>query len=164
MTLCAICFETGDMVSLPGCGHVFHACCILTAAQYDAKCPVCRQVPEGVVPRPRERTALVVVEVADDNAQSRQNWIQYRNRRRRCLNKNPTIRRAFDRLRNVRNELELASNITEREYRRCCRQVWTTNPIIREQLKNITNLRRRERRLERFVYVQLRDRIGSEPT
>lgn len=153
------------MISLPGCEHFFHASCILTAAQYDAKCPVCRQVPDGVVPRTYSRASVVVVDIGDDDDdQSRQNWIRYRNRRRRCLNKNPPLLRAFNSLRNVRNDIETAANTTDREYRRCCREIWKTNPIVREQLRNISKLRRRERRLERFVHHELRDRIGSEPT
>lgn len=51
--LCPVCVEplTGTCCELPGCNHRFHVSCIVACAQYDARCPVCRAVPDGVAPR-----------------------------------------------------------------------------------------------------------------
>lgn len=50
MWCCPVCHDEEERptLTLPGCGHRFHAACILTAAQYDARCPVCRAAPTGV--------------------------------------------------------------------------------------------------------------------
>lgn len=53
---CPVCLEAvtvGDpgTLRLPGCGHQLHVSCALNAAQYDARCPSCRAVPDGVRPQ-----------------------------------------------------------------------------------------------------------------
>ena len=50
MDECALCLEEigSDVCNIPGCGHRVHTSCLLTAAQYDVRCPLCRRVPEGV--------------------------------------------------------------------------------------------------------------------
>jgi hypothetical protein len=47
---CAICQEplNDSGISLPGCGHSFHLACVLTNAQYNVRCALCRCVPLGV--------------------------------------------------------------------------------------------------------------------
>lgn len=166
--LCAICFDeenTSSMVSLPGCGHSFHVSCALTAAQYDAKCPVCRKVPSGVEPRMPEATIVIVgMEEANDDDDGQREWVRYRNRRRRCMNRNPAILDSFNKLKEVRQQINAACDAAEREYTQRCREVWRTNPIVREHALQIGRLRRRERRLQRFVHDELRDRIGPEPS
>lgn len=64
--LCAICLEDVSLdnrVRVPGCRHLFCGSCLLNAAQYDVRCPVCRQMPTGVTARekPTITTRLVVM-------------------------------------------------------------------------------------------------------
>lgn len=162
--LCAICFDEidgDDGMILPGCQHRFHVACMLSAAQYDVRCPVCRQVPVDVQSRPKNDTVYRLLEERTNAA--RNEWIRYRTRRRRCLNNNPVLLNAFDRLKVLRAQIERENESAEREYKRQCREVWSTNSVIREHCVRSSRLRRRERRLEQFLHNELRCRIGSEP-
>ena len=59
VAVCAVCLDPVDpgtgpeACRLPTCGHLFHVACILNCARRDPRCPVCRRIPEGVLPRPR---------------------------------------------------------------------------------------------------------------
>ena len=58
---CPVCYESLHScatTSYPGCGHRFHVTCMLTFAQYNARCPVCRC--EGVEMRTEEELSDVV--------------------------------------------------------------------------------------------------------
>lgn len=62
-TECCICLEAvttaeDGVVRWPGCDHRVHVACMLTAAQYDVRCPLCRQVPSKVQVRPPEEDFL----------------------------------------------------------------------------------------------------------
>lgn len=172
---CAICCDDidGDDVCLPGCNHRFHTACILTAAQYDSKCPVCRQLPVGVQLRAHstiERVVSIVyldvnrVEEDGGAQEARTAWRRYRVRRRRFLNKNHTVLDAFNRLTDVRKDVILTAEDAEREYKQGCREVWRTNPVVRRHMAKLTRLRRQERRLQKQVHDALLDGIGPEPT
>lgn len=176
-TTCTVCFgdlDEAETVTLPGCGHAFHTACILTAAQYDVKCPVCRRVPNGIDERaspqqrahPLERSVFITLDdlsAVEDIAARRAEWNRYRQRRRRCLNQNPRLLEAFNALHDVRRRIEVQHSTACREYRRECRRVWTANPVIREHVRVAGRLRRRELRLERLLHQELVERIGPEP-
>ena len=63
---CAICLEAlsqGTTTAHPGCHHRLHVACLISSAQYDARCPVCRTVGDGVAlrsPSPPTTTTVVV--------------------------------------------------------------------------------------------------------
>lgn len=65
--VCSVCLETLDDTSdtkacrLPGCNHLFHLACVLDFAQYDVRCPICRQVPLNVTCRPVTKTNFHII-------------------------------------------------------------------------------------------------------
>ena len=53
--VCPVCLDMladSDTLKLPGCEHVIHVSCALSCAQYDSRCPICRNVT--VTPRPQD--------------------------------------------------------------------------------------------------------------
>ena len=175
---CVICCEGACDVALPGCGHRFHTACILSHAQYDVKCPVCRRTPDGVRARAREADAVVYVATLDDlpseliagwrrgeeeDDGERDEWIRYRTRRRRCLNRDPRLLADFNRLRDLRRSIQERRGTAETRYKLLCRDVWRRDETIRAHIRTIERLRRQERRLERRVHDDLLERIGPEP-
>lgn len=177
--VCPVCYdeETPCDMILPGCEHGIHAACMISLSQYDVRCPVCRMVPTGVHEREPEASGTVVylASTDDDHAghgvfwtldeaqEEREIWTRYRTRRRRCLNQNPHILSAFNRLRDLRKEIRSERALAEARYKSLCRDSWRKDGTIRGHMKTVERLRRRERRLERSVYGELRERIGSEP-
>lgn len=150
------------MVTLPGCGHRFHTSCALTFTQYDARCPICRAVPQDVIPRSNATTSLsqTLQDIIDERQRS---WIRYRTRRRRCLNRNPDILKQYDALAQVRRERGHELDKLEHLFRTKCREVWRGDATILQLRRNDARLRRHELRLERRVHYELDRRIGSEP-
>lgn len=169
---CAICYDSDRPcdLTLPGCGHTFHTACVLSMSQYDVRCPICRTVPPGVQERAAHdegETAIVYVasleEAWEDDREEREAWTRYRTRRRRCMNQNPHILDAFNRLRDVRRDIQTERTSAESRYKALCRDLWRHDAVIRGHMRTVSRLRRRERRLERRVYDELHGRIGSEP-
>ena len=181
--VCPVCYDDSrpcDM-TLPGCEHAIHSTCMISLSQYDVRCPICRVVPEGVQEREQESSSTVVyvTSVGDEPAgggqrilwtlneeeeeQEREIWTRYRTRRRRCLNQNPRILAAFNQLRDVRREIRSERMSAEARYKTLCRDAWRNDEVIRGHMKVVDRLRRKERRLERTVHGELRERIGSEP-
>lgn len=165
--VCAVCTErVDDAVRLPGCGHRFHLSCVMTFCQYDARCPVCRRVPDGVHPAASPLT-VTVEEVVDEIETAidarRRAWQRYRARRRRVLNHHPRLNAMFEELQAVRRHVESESTAAERLYWRKCRQVWKEDRDLADRRGVLTRLRRRERRLERVLTDELRALVGDEP-
>ena len=177
--VCPVCYddETPCDMHFPGCEHGIHTTCMISLSQYDVRCPVCRVVPEGVRERERESSAIVYVAfddnqegdefhslwTAEDEEQEREVWTRYRTRRRQCLNQNPHILAAFNQLRDVRREIRTERTLAETRYKFLCREAWRTDGVVRTHMRAVDRRRRRERRLERNVHGELRERIGSEP-
>ena len=131
---------------------------------------MCRQLPDGVqehVPEPRRTVILTLDDVATDVESAiddqRRTWQRYRNRRRRVLNAHPRLKLLFDNLQLLRRDISETYDTTQRLYTRRCRDVWRTDPELVCQRKSLSRMQRRERRMERSLYDQLREHIGSEP-
>lgn len=176
MDVCPVCHEelSHNTVMLPGCNHRFHTSCVITSSQYDARCPVCRSVPEGVVPRrtDAESTPVPMItlrlqgleeyETQRANVQQQQ-WRRYRDRRRRFLRRHTSLLEMYNTLCRIRHTMDDSVRQLDRTYATLCREIWRTNPEIAEQRKTLARLRRRERRIERTLYEHLHANIGSEP-
>ncbi len=168
---CTICMDvmgSDDSMRLPGCGHRFHTHCVMNFCRYNTHCPICRQLPDGVqthvTSSPVTLSLVDVLHEADNVVdERRRTWQRYRNRRRRALNNHPHLKTLFDRLQILRRDIGTVHNDAQRVYNRRCREVWRTDSELMEMRRVLTRLQRRERRIERTLFDQLRDLVGSEP-
>lgn len=175
---CPICtdvLESRDSLRLPGCGHRFHVHCVMNFCRYNTHCPICRQLPDGVQTHETARPSIatlspVMLSLDDvlhevDNAvdEQRRTWQRYRNRRRRALNNHPHLKILFDRLQRLRRDIGVVQHDTQRVYNQRCRDVWRTDSELVETRRILSRMQRRERRIERSLYDQLRVLVGSEP-
>lgn len=164
--LCAICTEPlqEHTVTLPGCGHVFHVACMLSCAQYDARCPLCRKVPLGVHLMHDTRIMTLTAPVRFTNEQAlHREWRRYTARRARYFRRNPCAQAMFYELRSVRTSMTRDMDRTRQVFRRRCRDVWRDDAELVALRAGIVRLRRRERRLERALVTELERSIGPEP-
>ena len=165
---CAVCqdelAEPSTTLSLPGCGHRFHTVCALNNAQYDARCPVCRGVGEGVVLREPAPNTVVLnlqnIEFADsepdsEHEESLRVWTRWRARRARAIRRRPSLRRKSEALKQVRTEVRQAVNTLQRTYDARCKEVWKGDPDVLSQRKVMTRLRRKELRLQNLIEREL---------
>lgn len=171
--VCAICLENTidekNSAAVPGCGHRFHVACLLNCAQYDVRCPTCRGVGEGVLPKTSPSTAVVstssvVVRFGDDGSEYLQRvWRRYTARRRRVLRQRPDLAERMQQLRSIRSHMNEVYTETQKLYDRRCREVWSHDPEVTFQRQTLQRMRRRERRLERILETQLEGLLGPEP-
>jgi hypothetical protein len=180
---CAVCLEalvpSATTATMPGCGHRFHTACLLTCAQYDVRCPVCRRVGEGVQPREdkaREDASVTirVVRVWGDDeeggegeageAERERVWRRYAARRRRVLRRHPELAERFARLRELRRDMERVQAEAHRAHRRRCLEAWRADAEVVGLRREFARLRRRERRLEGSLEADLEVHLGPEPS
>jgi hypothetical protein len=164
---CPVCseeLEDDATAALPGCRHRFHVACIMNFCKYDARCPMCRQVPTGVVVTPPPTFDIsFALNLQNDATDARQRaWQRYRVRRRRLLNRNAEMGSMFAKLQEVRNDIETHHVASRRRFSEQCRHVWRTDAELIEHRHAVTCLRRRELRLERRLTEALRVQLGED--
>lgn len=165
--VCSICMdpmEELEQVRLPGCRHLFHVSCMLTAAQYDARCPLCRVLPMGVNVREEggEETPVQAVLRLDLSEWTRA-WRRFTSQRRRVFQRNPSLHEMYRRLRALRVELDAEMNNAQRAFDVRCRDVWRSDVTVLLHRKNVARLRRQEKRLEQRLRAELDPLLGPDP-
>lgn len=180
--LCAICMDPLDgapgerpLATMPSCPHRFHVACLLNCAQYDARCPVCRSVADGVTLRRDDAEAAtplttVVLDMEEleshierAHALSVREWRRYSDRRRRVLRQRPYLAERVTRLREIRVAMDREFDDANRIYDRKCRELWRADPEVKAHRDALVRLRRRERRVHRLLEEELEELIGAEP-
>lgn len=162
MAICTICLDVMDSetCTLPGCNHTFHCVCLLNSVQYDARCPVCRRHPVGVVIR--EDTTNTADEMpAETPNEMRVLWRRYTARRRRFLIRHPIVKANLDALHRIRRKMRTEVESAQRLYDARCRSIWREDKEILEHRAHLGRMRRRERRLEVLLEAEL-DVLGPE--
>lgn len=143
---CPICLEplsSEDVLRFPNCAHRFHTHCALLWAHSDLRCPVCRQQPDQL--RVFEDAA------ADEVGNLVLAWDSYFRQRNRYLRQRPEVRKLYRRVRAIRQEMNREVAVLRRTYKRRCREIWQRDAQVKEIRRRITNLRRRELRVERLL-------------
>ena len=166
-SVCAVCLDAltrpATTATLPGCGHKLHVTCLINCAQYDARCPVCRGVGDGVVLR---EAPVITITQSDLDAQYQEytlEWRRYAARRRRVLRQRPWLAERLAQLKEVRVQMERSFAQAQRVYDARCRDVWRSDPEVTAHRAVVARLRRRERRLDRTVGAELESLLGPEP-
>ena len=170
--VCAVCTEEiedrSQVCILQGCKHEFHSSCVMTFCQYDVRCPVCRQIPAGVAPRENETRQTTEFTLIVENTQQQfeelnREWRRYTARRRRFLVREPSLLRSYNSLMHLRREIATVAERTQTDFEKKCRSIWRTDPAINSNKRRLSNMKRRERRLELIVRTGLEEGIGPEP-
>ncbi len=168
---CPICIESlGDARCLTlTCGHSVHLGCMLTAAQYDVRCPVCRQVDTGVTTRQAD----------DDDDDEAEQWMTeierlsteyhmqlhtYTARRNRLIRKDMRLRDLRDRAKLAYNEAVRMDNDLTRHWSALQRRMWREDETIVALKRQRTNSMRRWNRLTKQLNTAVEENIGPTPT
>jgi len=167
--VCSVCMDSIDRdgCTLPGCGHHFHCVCMLNFAQYDTKCPTCRQLPTGVVVRRHinmDDTVVVELDILRDRvAEARRTWSRYYKRRSAFIRKHPDMRELNVRIRTLQSEINGVTRVTQRSFDQKCNVLWKTDEELQLHKRSLTNLERRQRRLSKKLNDALLSHIGPRP-
>ena len=171
---CPICLSDlgeGESARMPGCRHEFHVHCLLNVVQYDTRCPVCRQVGEGVLQRSSDLVLSATAFFEDESmvtfeerhAQVMREWRRYAAKRRRVLRQHPHLKHQYDTLKDLRSNMKHSEASLQNMFDVKCKEVWTKDMHILERRRALQNMRRRELRIARNLSVCLEELIGPEP-
>lgn len=158
--VCPICLDPlkdTDILNMPVCGHKVHVRCALESAQYDSRCPMCRN--DCITPRRDDFLHRFEADLQERLAVHR----TYRTRRARAIRRHQSLKKLRDRLKDANRAYARADRDLDREWSKVLRVLWQSDEVI-NTLK--TERTRCQRRLGRYK-LQLRRRleplIGDEP-
>jgi uncharacterized coiled-coil DUF342 family protein len=92
----------------------------------------------------------------------RARWRRYTERRRRFLRQRPHIKQAYLDLKQIRREMNSEVHLAQRTYDHKCREIWRSDPEVSLHKKNLSGMRRRERRLETVINNAIEE-LGPDP-
>lgn len=166
--VCSVCMETieDDKCILPGCGHKFHCVCMLNFAQYDTKCPTCRQQPIGVIVRKHaeHESGIAQLDVIRDRlTEARRVWTRYVKKRSACIRKHPEMRELNTNIRMLKREIDAQTQTTQQCFNKKCNTLWKVDDELQVHKRVLTALERKHRRLKKKLKDSLHSHIGPEP-
>ena len=145
-----------------------HIGCMLTAAQYDIRCPVCRQVDTGVTTRLDDdndnEAAQWMTEIERLSAEYHIQLHAYTVRRNRLIRKNMRLRDLRDRAKLAYTEAVRIDNDLTRYWSVRQRRMWREDDTIIALKRQRTNSIRRWNRLTKQLNTAVEENIGSTPT
>ena len=164
--ICPVCLDPiandEHAIYMPSCKHRLHTGCALNAAQYDARCPVCRHRDERVVER--QRTDRDLFAQIEDYANRHNATVRrYRQRRNNALRQSNSMRRIRDNVRSIHRQLTENERILERAWVEAQRRIWKTNTVIGDLRKERQRIQRRYNYHNKRLEKRLADRIGDPP-
>jgi hypothetical protein len=146
---------------LPGCGHRVHVSCLMTASQYDVRCPLCRRVPSGVVSKTEDAVDVISLEtiVSEHDRSVR----RYRNKRYRFLKGDDKLYNMYTRMKDMEKYINMNDKIYDKLWNDKVKQLWYGDADVKRMRESQALERRRYRRLKRRIDTILESNIGKTP-
>ena len=134
--------------------------CMITAAQYDVRCPICRRVDSGVTLRQAGEDADtgVVGEFERITTAYHTQMRSYNAKRNRLIRKDPDLRVLRDRLKHARDD-ELSRHWTSLQ-----RRLWREDAAVVNMKRMRANSLRRWRRLNSKLEVAVEQSLRPLPS
>lgn len=168
---CPVCLETmsdddARVCKLPGCEHRVHVACMLAAAQYDVRCPLCRQCDASIARRSTAEEAPAQSLDAELHQMVREHERRrrlYSARRARAIRGEERAVLLRDRLVATRRELNEHDRVLSRAWLALQRTAWREDQTINELKRQRALALRRFNRLNTQLDAWVADRIGPMP-
>ena len=163
---CPICLdeihESDNFLCMPVCMHKIHTKCELKAAQYDARCPVCRTKDPEITSRREDDTAIYssLERLATEHTQHVRNYNQ---RRSRAINKNSALKKLRERLKNERKQYMSAEKRLESAWLQHQKRVWNSDPDIVRLKNERKKCQRKTSLLCKKFEKELEEKVGPKP-
>lgn len=156
--------DTARRVTLT-CGHVMHTGCMLTAAQYDVRCPVCRQVDGSVTTRVSDEDDVAewmheLERLSTEYSVHRRN---YTAKRSRLIRKDMRLRTLHDRVKHAHEDALTFNDDLTRQWNAMQRKIWREDEQLLRIKRLRTNSLRRWHRLKKQLNEAVENNIGPEP-
>lgn len=163
---CPICLEPltehDNVLCMPVCMHKIHTMCELKAAQYDARCPVCRTKDPRLTTRTEDDVAvynnLERLATEYDSTVRR-----YKRKRARVINQHSKLGRLRERLKKERKDFVSVERELERHWMKLQRESWNNNPEIVRLKNERRRYQRRSNTICKKLENELEERLGPRP-
>jgi len=165
---CPICLDNMDQSSTsirPGCNHSMHTLCMLGAAQYDVRCPICRHQPKDLHVRSDDNGLTgVLVQLNVIRQTHRQNTRVYNEQRAQMIKDSNYLKSVSDAVKLARADLSNANRTLYKRWSKVCRQNWRVHPAI-VLLKRAQQTARQRHKIAKLQFEKLTDDVlGPRPT
>ena len=165
--VCAICLEPLDSqnyCSLPGCNHSFHVSCIISSAQYDAKCPMCREKIPNIHEKKNDESIdsmSVSLETLYEEYQRKRR--RYLLKKRKTIKENKNIKILDTKVKEINKIMRNAEKNLDKLWNDKTRKLWSDDNDLNEIKKELLKHRKKYNRLNKLLTGQLKDKIGPMP-
>jgi DNA repair exonuclease SbcCD ATPase subunit len=163
---CAICLEPlsiSNSCNLPGCNHSFHVSCILSNAQYDTKCPMCREKIPNIHEKKIENNTDQTESLETLYNEYQRKRRRYLTKRRKTIKENNKIKILDTKVKESNKTMKKLENELDKVWNEKTRVLWSEDNEITEIKKNLVNQRKKNNRLNNLLKEKLKDKIGPVP-
>ena len=165
-SVCPICLEdmenSASICAMPLCGHTIHVKCILSAAQYDVRCPVCRTLDPEIKVR-NSYTDDISHQIELMATDHRRQVLSYNRKRHRVIKKCAKLVRLCQQLKVQQKVFNEKDKELDRAWNTFQRQAWCHNESIQVLKKERQKLLRRTSNLEKRLNARVIEQIGDPP-
>ena len=164
---CPVCMDPVEETSCLrlACGHTVHDYCMLSAAQYDVRCPVCRQVGPNIAVRDDAReTNDVLEEVERIHREFRQRVRHYNIKRNRAIRKHDRLLLLRNNIRTTYNDVCTQDEQLHRYWNQLQRTMWRDDTTLADMKRLRSNSMRRLNRMTRQLNESVENVIGNMPS
>ena len=159
--MCLESLQTQSICSLPVCGHSIHVSCMIQAAQYDIRCPVCRTCDPCIKARKDEDDPWINITSLLANHRTEER--QYNRRRARVIREDAKIRKLNERLKCEKRTFNQVEKELEKRWLSHQKRAWRfdtkINCLKEERRKQQQKTNRLHKKVEDFVIA----RVGPKP-
>ena len=145
-----------------------HTLCMIDAAQFDTRCPICRFRPEGLRERARREEDSTNDEIVEQLRQLHDVYVResraYARRKTRLFQRRPSLRELRDKLvlaRRAQREFDQRLNSM---WARVRNEAWATHSGLNDLKQQRRNALRRLRRAEDSLQSRLDQELGPHPS
>lgn len=165
MDQCVICLDdlnSENYSKIPGCGHSVHTSCLINAAQYDARCPMCRQTPENVNIRKEDNVFIMSMEEIQENYQRQVR--SYNNKKYRVFNKHKELKVMYNKMKEIEKTIKQQDDNIEKLWNKKVNEMWKYDDDLQVLKKQNGLEKRKYNRINNKLKDRLENLIGEEPT
>lgn len=163
---CPICLESilehDNVLCMPVCMHKIHTSCELKAAQYDARCPVCRSKDPNLTSRQDDDAAMYsnLERLAHEHEQQVR---RYNRKRSDMIKKHSKLKHIRDQLKTQKQSYISKEKELQKQWMKLQRECWNNDPEIAKLKEERKKYLRRTSFLCKKLEQEIEDKIGPRP-
>lgn len=171
---CPICFEELDTTeddvknktcNFPVCNHKIHVRCMLQAAQYDVRCPVCRtQDPNIILRRDVEHSNTGLDQLEDMIQHQRVEERRYKQKRAKLLREDKKFKQVNEQVKKEKKIFLELDRELERRWMSKQRKTWKTDSKINQLKEKRRKQQQKTARIIKKVDLFVEEQLGPRPS